>query len=94
MKKTITYYFDEQEYDYELEVSVSDIIAYVKPDDYKTYSPEKKEGFRVAIAELLNNWMFEDFIDNDSHFNEWLKDRYEEKAYEEFWEMKNSGEGE
>lgn len=97
MKKTLYYDlrgYGIKDYDFEIDVDADDIIEYLRPEDYKNWSDDKKLAYRKAIDDLIWNDILEDFIDNDIDFIEWLEEKYCSQAYDEYEDFTSRGEGE
>ena len=96
MEKTLYYDFRYgiKDWEFEIELTADDIVEYFKPDDYDSWSDDKKSTYRQAIDDLLWNDILDDFIDNDEYFNEWLERKYYDKALEEYEDFTSRGEGE
>lgn len=82
-------YRGDVEYDYEVDVKLKDIIAYLRPKHFNT--DEEKEMFKLGVTklfDLLNNVDAIDFdqLEDDDFFREFMEERYEDEAYEEYIE--------
>lgn len=77
------------DYDYEVNYTIEDIIEYLLP--YKMKDKTEKENakyfMKKAIEFLENNGCVDyDSLQDDSAFYDFLKERYENKALEQFQE--------
>lgn len=76
------------EFEYEIDYTFKDILDYVKSKKYDDWSIEKKEGF-VAGVEMLYDFFsdtIEDSLEEDDDFIEFIKEKYEDEALENYYE--------
>lgn len=76
------------EFDYDIDYTVKDIVAYVISKEYNDWSKEKKDGF-VAGVEMLYDFFsetIEDSLEEDYDFIEFIKEKYEDEALECYYE--------
>lgn len=96
---TIIVYYDFdgdciQEYDYEVEIRAEDIIDYsVSPSIYKSLNRDAFKGFTLAVKELLEMGYLDD-LEHDEGFIDYIHDKYEDEAYDEYLDFDSRGEGE
>jgi len=89
---TLIYDFDTNEYEFEVEPTEDDYADYlicvsVKQPEFKT----KDEGshwyntvFNALCDVMHDSDDFRDLLDQDSDFYDYLKEKYEEEAYEAY----------
>lgn len=76
------------EFDYDIEYGIKDIVDYLKSKDYKGWSAEKKEGYIAGVESVYYYFTDEiiEVLEEDECFIDFLKSRHESKAMKDYYE--------
>ena len=88
---TILYRFDDDEYEFEADIDDSDIAEYLFQDVKEpTFKSDKeriawRDGAITALTTALYYYdFFKDEVENSDEFYDYVKDTYEDEAYEAY----------
>ena len=76
------------EYEYEKDIGIDDVVAYLMP---RLEDKEQRMLYRTALENMFDFLQQSDAInmdelENDEYFVEYIHDKYEEEAFEEYKE--------
>ena len=89
-------HIQDVEYSFEVEPTVEDLVDYLTPRRFDTIG--ERQAYKLGLKKMANfiqehineslNELLEDNLEDDEYFVEFIKDRYEDRALEE-WENGN-----